>query len=223
MKPKHNHLFRPHLENLEDRRLLAAGISFNAGVVTITGTDAADRAVVTQRRGNLTVVLSGGVSATQTFHKSDVKQIIFDGGAGDDVFVNLSSVRALAMGGDGNDLLIGGRRNDILIGGAGDDILIGGRGNDTLEGGAGNDRLQGNRGNDHLFGEDGDDRLLADPGRDDFHAGTGRDELHVRREDRVVNGPDDNPQEDRRLDDNDLEVEHEHQGGHDDSGHSGPH
>jgi Ca2+-binding RTX toxin-like protein len=220
MTRKHEHSFRPQLEDLEDRRLLAAGISFSGGVVTITGTDAADRAVVTQRRGNLTVTLSGGASATQTFHRSDVKRIIFDGGAGDDVFVNLSSVRALALGGDGNDLLIGGRANDILIGGAGNDILIGGRGNDRLMGGDGNDTLNGGRDNDHLFGEAGDDRFLDDPGRDDLHPGPGRDELHVRREDRVVNGPDDNPLEDQRFDD-DAGGQHEHHGGHEDNGSGG--
>jgi len=224
MKPKHKHSFRPQLENLEDRRLLDAGISFSAGVVTITGTDAADRAVVTQRRGNLTVMLSGGVSATRTFHRSEVKRIVFDGQAGDDVFVNLSSFRALALGGAGNDLLIGGRGNDILVGGAGDDTLIGGAGDDRLHGEDGDDTVRGGAGNDHLFGEPGDDRLTGGPGRDDLHAGPGRDDLHVRQEDRVADDADDDPLEDRRIDDDGVGGHH-HRGGDDSTsgGHSGRH
>src|SRR5689334_7468163 len=139
MAHKHDRQFHPRLESLEDRRLLAAGISFNAGVVTITGSDAADTAVVAQRHGRLVVTVSGGVSATQTFKKGDVKQIVFDGGAGNDVFINASSVRSLALGGDGDDLLVGGRGNDTLIGGAGNDTIIGGAGRDRLEGDDGDD------------------------------------------------------------------------------------
>jgi hypothetical protein len=131
MTRKQDHQFRPELETLEGRRLPAAGISLSHGVLTITGTDAADTAIVTRAHGRITVNLSGGVNDVETFKKRDVKLIVFDGGAGDDVFMNLSSVRAVANGGPGNNLLIGNEK-DTLIGGGGNDTIIGGNGNDQV-------------------------------------------------------------------------------------------
>jgi hypothetical protein len=210
MTGKHPNQFHPHLETLEDRRLLAAGISFSAGVVTITGTDAADTAVVVQRHGQLVVTVSGGVSATQTFKKGDVKQIVFDGGAGNDVFINHSSVRALALGGDGDDVLVGGTGKDVLIGGAGNDVLIGRAGNDRLEGDDGNDELHGGAGDDLLMGDAGDDRLVDHQGRNRVHTGPGADDVEVRREDRIFREDDDDLNDDNGID---QQPEHHHNGG----------
>ena len=51
-----------------------------------------------------------------------VRQLIFDGGAN-------------------NDILIGGGGNDTLLGGDGDDVLVGGPGTDTLDGGPGDNTV----------------------------------------------------------------------------------
>jgi Ca2+-binding RTX toxin-like protein len=185
MAPRHDNKFRPELENLESRRLLAASVALNGGVLSITGTDGPDTVFVTQAHGKINVIVAGPGGSVQTFNKANVKTIFFDGRAGDDIFVNLTNVRAIALGGDGNDILVGGRNNDILIGGAGNDILIGGRGNDFLEGDAGDDVLMGGPGNDMEFGEDGNDRFFDDHGRDEFHPGPGENEIHDRFDDRV--------------------------------------
>ena len=51
------------------------------------------------------------------------------------------TIRFVADGGDGDDVITGGDGNDSLFGGPGDDILIGGPGQDLLDGGTGNNVL----------------------------------------------------------------------------------
>ncbi len=192
MARKHDNTFRPQLENLEARRVPAA-VSLSHGVLTINGTDAADTAVVTQAHGRITVQLSGGVTEVDSFKKSDVRLIVFNGGAGDDVFVNLTSVRALALGGPGNDVLIGGTNNDILIGGPGNDVIIGRAGNDVLE------------------GDDGNDLLMDDRGRDVIMPGPGENEVHDHRGDRVEreDGMDNIMEDQDHGDNNGMDVHHD--------------
>jgi hypothetical protein len=60
---------------------------------------------------------------------SNLLEVCFDGGAGDD-FAQAGSEFDLLVGGNGNDTLNGGSGNDVLEGGAGDDALSGGKGDD---------------------------------------------------------------------------------------------
>jgi Ca2+-binding RTX toxin-like protein len=91
-------------------------------------------------------------------------------GDGDDIVINLTTVRCRVFGGAGNDQVFGGNGNDEIYGGVGNDIIAGLAGDDYLYGdyGArvtslqsiyGNDILIGNDGSDHLFGEDGLDSM----------------------------------------------------------------
>ena len=72
--------------------------------------------------------------------RTDLKQVNFSGGEGDD-FLDGSAAEAaiVADGGAGNDTLIGSAGDDTLIGGEGADLLISSGGNDVLVGGAGAD------------------------------------------------------------------------------------
>ncbi|MBT9312433.1 calcium-binding protein [Leptothoe kymatousa] len=91
---------------------------------------------------------------------SDVKKVVFSGGAGNDVLdARESSTTIEALGGDGHDLLQGGAAEDTFFAGAGDDIVVGQRGNDTADLGYGDDRFIWNNGDgsDFINGGDGFD------------------------------------------------------------------
>jgi Ca2+-binding RTX toxin-like protein len=91
--------------------LSAYAVSFNAGVVTVSGPDGVD---------SLT----------------NVEKLAFS-----DQTIDAPGpiVGQTIIGTAGNDFLAGGAGNDSLSGLAGDDVLQGGLGNDTLDGGAGTD------------------------------------------------------------------------------------
>ncbi|MEM8723775.1 MAG: calcium-binding protein, partial [Cyanobacteria bacterium P01_G01_bin.39] len=64
---------------------------------------------------------------------TDVKEVIFHGGEGDDLFdASHTAVDVFAYGDAGNDSLTGGSGDDLLEGGKGDDLLTGGKGADTF-------------------------------------------------------------------------------------------
>jgi Ca2+-binding RTX toxin-like protein len=190
--------YRPQLESLESRQLMAADItaSFADGILAIEGTDGPDTIVVRNNYGVVTVdgtslavwasqvkgiAISGGggddgiwVSGGQ--HALNAVALV-DAGAGNDVVVGGNGVNILA-GGDGRDLIFGGMNRDMLLGGAGDDTLCGLAGDDLLSGGAGNDSLYGGDGHDAVFGDDGADWLYGGNGVDILHGGAGADALY---------------------------------------------
>jgi len=172
------------LETLERRNVPTASVSLEGQVLMIQGDDTADTVVVAQTRNNIVVLgtvqaASGGTSTMPLiFSRNSIQSIFFDGAGGNDIFVNATSLRSIAMGGAGNDILVGGRKNDVLIGGDGDDILIGGPGNDTLVGGTGNDQI---------FGQQGRNTLMGGAGQDTFHSAGPQGQNQV---------VDDDPQED---------------------------
>ncbi|TWT33725.1 Hemolysin, chromosomal [Posidoniimonas corsicana] len=158
----------------------AAGIYQNGDVVTIHGTNLADKAevsrVVQQFDINtppivLTIVSLGHyelVDGQPTFVETHAQviagspaKVVFHGYDGDDQFDNHTAIPVLAYGGDGDDTLRGGSGPDALHGGAGDDQLYAKAGDDILRGGAGNDGLYAAAGFDQLFGDDGDDHLVS--------------------------------------------------------------
>jgi len=182
---------RLSLEPLEPRFLLDAGTVW-AIVGDANPLDFNDDILIRRNAGDpalLEAVVNGEVAAT---HRADgLKKIVVRARKGDDtVTIDLgpdaSGIRAILIGGPGNDvltadagndLLIGGPGDDVLIGGAGDDRLRGGRGNDTLDGGAGNDSLRGGRGIDSLTGGEDDDLLRGGRGNDVLDGGAGDDRL----------------------------------------------
>jgi Ca2+-binding RTX toxin-like protein len=151
------------IEQLETRRFMSASVA--NGVLTITGTEKADRINVAQ--GGAGVIVREGSSISR-FGKSDqITKIIVNALGGNDRINIRCRLAASVDGGDGNDLIHGGR---------GDDVLVGGNGNDRIFGGAGDDSISGGAGRDLLFGGAGDDQLDSSDGRrDKLSGGRGKD------------------------------------------------
>ena len=80
-------------------------------------------------------------------------------------------------GGAGNDTLVGAAGRDSIVGGDGDDSLMGATNDDVLNGGAGLDTLLGEAGSDVLYGDSGDDVLSGGDGRDVSYGGAGNDSI----------------------------------------------
>jgi Ca2+-binding RTX toxin-like protein len=149
------HRGRPALETLEARALLASHLGFDkvTGVVHVEGTSLNDTCQVTVDHGKIDIRFDDAANHEHlALLPAQVKQVVFDGGAGDDVFRNLTPVRSEAFGGAGNDTLVGGTGNDLLDGGDGNDrvfdqggrnLLVGGNGQDFMVGGTGEDVMMG--------------------------------------------------------------------------------
>lgn len=131
------------------------------GVLTVTGTDAADAIYIgSDVDPNFVLVRVNGWSTS--FNLSAVLEIHVYCGAGNDEFdfYNFSTflhVPVIADGGAGDDTMVGQDDRDMhdnLIRGTRDGITA------TLIGGEGNDSLASLCGNDHLYGGAGEDVLM---------------------------------------------------------------
>ncbi|MCA8989975.1 MAG: hypothetical protein KDA78_20180, partial [Planctomycetaceae bacterium] len=85
--------------------------------------------------------------------------IQFNGFAGNDTFINNSSINSIAFGGDGNDRLVGGNQADILIAGSPEDFL-GSNGVAYTRQGVYAEVLVGGWGNDMLVGDSAKTNLM---------------------------------------------------------------
>lgn len=201
-KPSSQRTARKRLsfDTLERRDLMAASLAATLssdGLLQIEGTEGADRILVRQDNGQISVngisVAYNGSPAAQ-INASLVQRIEVYGLGGDDVIrldSGTESVTAPAtlVGGAGRDTLVGGAGNDSLIGDSGDgtsgaaDSILGGAGDDALFGDGGNDYLNGQAGNDTLRGGMGDDVLIAIDAatRDVNLGGAGRDIVWIDR------------------------------------------
>jgi uncharacterized protein (TIGR03382 family) len=122
-------------------------------------------------------LLALGDGTTQFFDPLHTgKNILFNGGSGDDRFMGDVGDDTL-FGNAGNDRLDGAEGNDTLIGGDGDDVLFGGNGDDVLKGGPGNDALSSGPGfgGDILIGGEGNDFLLGGDDGVEYFGGPGDD------------------------------------------------
>ena len=122
------------LEQLESRTFLSATISFDAGVLTVTGTEAIDKIQVSVPKGSrdLRIVIDG----VENFHPlAGVTQIKLIGGGGADLLAFNSSVKIPGIfdGGGGFDVMSGGSANDVFYASGDDsgDLIAGGGGYDT--------------------------------------------------------------------------------------------
>ena len=147
----------------------------NPSRVEIYGTDKVDRVIVSYKNGGLRI--QRDEQAYWFEHASQIEQIVFGGGAGNDRFENQTSIASRVYGGQGNDTLIGGGGGDRLDGGDGHDKLYGQQGADYLIGGSGNDLMEGGGGSDKLYGQDGNDTLRGQRGNDLVIGGAGNDAL----------------------------------------------
>lgn len=187
-------------ETLEPRDLKSVSQLWFNGSTLIVQTDNASTNVSVRQNGTNVVVSEDGTNRSWSYSTSQVRQLQFQGGAGNDRLINWMNtlpIRAFGnagndyfegygandfmQGGDGNDTMKGFGGNDTLFGEAGNDVLLGMAGNDQLVGGDGNDRLNGREGNDSLWGQNGDDVLIAvDGGTSDYtEGGAGRDAIWV--------------------------------------------
>ncbi len=167
---------QPQFESLEDRSMQAvASLSYN-GPTLIVKSDSAATNVTVSDLGSSIRINDLGTSRNWTVAKSSFTTLEFQGGSGNDRFVNnvmSLPVRAFGNAGNdylegynGNDSLIGGDGNDTLVGYGGDDMLWGGNGNDVLLGGNGDDQLMGGNDADQLNGQAGIDKLWGEYGND---------------------------------------------------------
>jgi Ca2+-binding RTX toxin-like protein len=178
--PRHARRFTPisnqQIEQLEIRRLLSASLHESTGVLTISGTNREDHAVVDVVSAAQLRVTS---NSQQSFYPTaSISKLVFVGKGGRDYFENRSSIPVFAIGGPGPDTLVGGSGDDSLTGRAGSDVLDGGAGNDSLAGQGGRlDRLNGGPGDDQISGGRGRDNLDGASGSDSITGGDGDDTL----------------------------------------------
>lgn len=149
-------------ETLESREMMSVTNPWFRGNLWVIPTDNSATSVrVTQSDGYVVVT----ETTTGRFWReslSRVGRVEFQGGAGNDRFINaIPTMPVNAFGFGGNDHLEGYSAADYLNGGEGKDTLLGFAGHDTLYGGSGNDQLNGGAGNDTLRGQGGDDVLVA--------------------------------------------------------------
>jgi Ca2+-binding RTX toxin-like protein len=179
------------LETLEERRVLAATLGDMGGTTSallidmnyVTGVKTSVRVehvVRGDRREYVQVIesVNGRVTSNQSFLASQVRGILYMGGAADDTFFYKADgavdLRVVAWGEGGHDNLQSQSDvSDVLMGGGGNDTLAGGKGNDVLYGEAGNDALSGGAGDDKLFG--GSDRDNLDGGADNDYLDGGQE------------------------------------------------
>ncbi len=167
--------------------MMAVSQLWMSGSTLCIKTDDASTSVEVRQVGSNVVVNEVGTSRTWNYSASNVGRLQFQGGAGNDRFVNLltnTPVHGWGYGGNdylegynGADFFDGGDGDDTLVGFGGNDQLYGGNGNDTIRGGSGNDELVGQAGNDQLRGDSGDDRIWGGSGNDVLLGGDGNDQL----------------------------------------------
>jgi hypothetical protein len=162
--------------SLEDRKLLTVSSLGFSGNKLIVRSDNNASNVEVRQSGTSLQIRDVGTNRTWSYARSAVGTVEFQGGAGNDRFVNyISNLPIIAFGGAGNDYLEGYNGNDHFIGGAGNDTMVGYGGNDMMWGEAGDDILRGMDGDDQLMGGDGNDQLVGNAGYDRMWGGNGND------------------------------------------------
>lgn len=191
--------FRPALNVLEHREVPAVLATFNTGVLTVIGDNAANDIVVSAAAdGTLQVTNNGSAVAIRstfgTATKANLQTVNVDARGGADSIVIDRTINVLDANGRlvfaANGTLNGGGGNDtirVLAGGFVGGLPAQGQplpaivGNYTMFGGSGDDFLDSGFGNDVLYGEGGNDTLRWLPGTliDAFDGGTGNDTVIV--------------------------------------------
>jgi Ca2+-binding RTX toxin-like protein len=201
-----NHMGRPLVEELEQRRLLSASLTAK-GTLDVEGSRRNDDIRISKTAENRIDVSINGIH--QTFLVPNVKRIYVNAGLGDDVIGIGNENKGIAVtrtvyGGGGDDVITGGNGVDSVYAGPGDDtvdgrggddnlngdegfndvfgsdgndVITGGPVDDLLVGGAGNDTIYGKEGDDTLAGQDGNDLLSGNDGDDDVDGGLGNDSV----------------------------------------------
>lgn len=168
-------------------RVVVLPVTLDANVLAIPGSGRDDLVELSESEGGISITVNG---QTASLPANAVTSVLFDGGEGNDRFVNQTSKHSVAYGGAGNDELVGGNGIDEFFGGLGDDLLFGGGSNDRLFGNDGNDRIFGQQGSDFLDGGAGNDFINGQRGNDEIFGGHGNDHLIGGQGDDVLRGDD---------------------------------
>lgn len=158
--------------------LVVASFSIDTlGDLTINGSSSDDRVTLENLDGYAgTVIFNAGAGDDVFDASASALNTIVQGDAGDDSFLGGSGADRF-VGGSGSDSAKGGDGSDSLIGNGGDDTLSGDEGDDFLNGNAGRDLLTGNAGNDTVFGGSGTDTLDGGSGADFVNGQGGRTDI----------------------------------------------
>ena len=153
--------FQPNMETLEERLVKDASISFDDGILTITGDSYRDIAHIYVQDEEVVVDLWSAEQPDAEINRrikddqenveyqnydrdlEDVETIVFRGLDGNDNLWSNAPVNMKAYGGRGHDYMITGSGRDYLQGDSGNDYLNAGDNRDTLSGGHGHDLLFG--------------------------------------------------------------------------------
>ena len=134
---------RLKLEHLQARKLMAADIDLDNGILEIEGTNDNETIEISyeyNHHGEIDEVLveikdeDGDVIKDKDYDVEDVNWIVVNANGGDDVVTNNTDINMEAHGGEGNDTLNGGSVADYLFGGNGNDVINGNDGNDFVQG-----------------------------------------------------------------------------------------
>ncbi len=162
------------LETLERREVLSVTNLWTSGASLIVQSNNSATNVEVHKSGSSIAIKEVGTA--KYWYYTGVSKVEFQGGAGDDRFVNFVDwLPVLAFGAGGNDHLEGYNGSDQFLGGLGNDKIMGYGGDDMLWGEAGNDVLLAGSGNDQLMGGPDNDRLNGRAGNDKFWGGFGSD------------------------------------------------
>jgi hypothetical protein len=181
-------------EQLERRSMLAADFNAETGLLTLTGTEAANTISISAvKQGSVFVAGSvrvrGVPGVTNNAVFTGVNSIVVSTLGGNDR-VTVGSGLTRAAGGLMGVTVDAGQGTDVVVGGDGSDTIFGGDGRDTIRGGRGNDNLDGGTGDDRVDGDDGNDACLGGIGRDDVRGGRGDDTLYGGRDNDRLSGED---------------------------------
>lgn len=164
------------IDSLESREMLSVSSMWFSGDSLVVRTDNASTTVYVSQPGSTLRIEDVSANRMWNYSASSVGKVEFQGGNGNDRFINyVSNLPVRAFGGAGNDYLEGYNGADVLVGGDGNDTLLGYGGNDQMWGGNGNDTLRGMSGNDYLVGDGGHDTIDAGSGNDQAWGGDGKD------------------------------------------------
>lgn len=142
--------------------------------------DSADNIELLEKGGHYQVKINGQTyqrkdDSDNTFSIDEVKRIVIESGAGNDV-INLSSVKGKAevfvFAEEGNDSVQGSVGKDYIFGGAGEDFIYGNNGDDVINGNEGWDILDGGAGVDTFVSSD-KDKFLAGKDKQDKYVNYG--------------------------------------------------
>ena len=99
--------FRPQrkFESLEDRRMMAADINFDKGIVTVQGTENQDHVIVQVNPDDSDEILvsirnleTGELVRQEDFDRDDVVKVVANGYGNDDYFQNFTGIRGEFFG-----------------------------------------------------------------------------------------------------------------------------